>query len=116
MALSFATQSKPSRVAAAAPAPLPPTAAPQVVPRALLEHRVFSMADELDVPARRVRSALARWLRRLGEANFSCDAVQRELDGRRHRGWVRPTYPVANSTRVARAQRACAGVIGCSHC
>jgi transcriptional regulator with XRE-family HTH domain len=77
----FAAHGKRSRRAPAAASQLPPTAAQHVVPRALLEHSVFSMADELDIPPRRVRSALARWLRRVGEASFSFDVVQRELDG-----------------------------------
>jgi transcriptional regulator with XRE-family HTH domain len=76
----FAARGKRSRGAPAAPLPLPPTAAAPVVTRALLEHTVFSMADELDVPPRRVRNALARWLRQVGEASFSLDTVQRELD------------------------------------
>lgn len=76
----------------AAPAPVdaPPAASPApppaVVPRALVEHGVFSMADELDLPARRVRGALSRWLRRVRDANLALDLVQRELDA-----WINST-------------------------
>ncbi len=45
-----------------------------------LELAVLKMADELDVPARRVRHALARLLDRLRAANITLDAAQRELE------------------------------------
>jgi transcriptional regulator with XRE-family HTH domain len=64
-------------VAPSAPAPL---AAASAAPRSVVEHSVFSMADELDLPARRVRGALSRWLRRVREAELTLDVAQRELD------------------------------------
>jgi DNA-binding XRE family transcriptional regulator len=70
--------------AALSPADTPPApgpaAAPLVQPRALVEHSVFTMADELDLPTRRVRGALSRWLRRVREANLALDVVQQEID------------------------------------
>lgn len=61
-----------------ATSPIPATPAPQM--RAVIEHGVFSMADELDVAPRRVRGALSRWLRRVCEANLALEVVQREID------------------------------------
>jgi DNA-binding XRE family transcriptional regulator len=77
---AFATFDKSSAVEAPpSPAPVPATL-PVTVPRALLEQGVFAMADELDLPPRRVRGALARWLRRIGDANPAFDAIRGELD------------------------------------
>lgn len=61
-------------------APPAPAVVSVAVPRALLEQGVFAMADELDLPPRRVRGALSRWLRRVGEVNPAFDAARRELD------------------------------------
>jgi transcriptional regulator with XRE-family HTH domain len=74
LSLAMATQAP---APSAAPTTTPPLA---VAPRALVEHGLFSMADELDLPARRVRGALARWLRRVREAGVELDVVRRELE------------------------------------
>jgi transcriptional regulator with XRE-family HTH domain len=63
-----------------ATAPPPRTATPPAALRALVEHSVFSVADELDLPPRRVRAALAGWLRRVHAAGLALDVVQREID------------------------------------
>jgi transcriptional regulator with XRE-family HTH domain len=65
--------------AQAVPAPLPPPV-PSVDVRAVLEHSIFALADELDLPARRARNAVARLLRRLGDANLSFEITRRELE------------------------------------
>lgn len=77
---AFAAFDKSSAVEAP-PLPAPAAAVvPVTVPRALLEQSVFAMADELDLAPRRVRGALSRWLRRVGEANPAFDAIRSELD------------------------------------
>jgi DNA-binding XRE family transcriptional regulator len=65
----------PAALPASAPVPQP------VVPRAVVELGVFTMADELDLPARRVRGSLVRLVRRMREAGLPMEVVQRELEG-----------------------------------
>jgi transcriptional regulator with XRE-family HTH domain len=62
--------------AAPAPAPVAPAASPKVA----LELAVFAMADELDLPPRRVRNSLARLVKRWRETNLTLEAAQRELE------------------------------------
>lgn len=45
----------------------------------LVEQGLFSMADELDISPRRLRSALQRWLGQLREKNLTLEVVQREI-------------------------------------
>jgi len=47
---------------------------------AAIELALFSMADELDLPARRVRDSLMRLLRRLREVNVTLEVAQRQLE------------------------------------
>ena len=61
---------------APAPVPVPPPLSAPVV----LELAVFGMADELDLPARRIRGSLARLLKRLRESNLTLEVAQRQLD------------------------------------
>lgn len=45
-----------------------------------LEILVFRMADELDLPPRRVRGACARLLRSLRAANLTVERAEKELE------------------------------------
>jgi transcriptional regulator with XRE-family HTH domain len=65
-----------------APAPVPP---PGVNAKLVLDLAVFSLAEELDLPARRARGALARLLARLREASVTIEAAERELAERSNR-------------------------------
>jgi transcriptional regulator with XRE-family HTH domain len=60
--------------AAAAPAP---SAVDEI---AVVEHAVFTMADELDLPPRRVRHALRRLVKRLRADKLTLDATERRLE------------------------------------
>jgi DNA-binding transcriptional regulator YiaG len=62
------------------PAPPAPAAPPPVDPRVILERSVFVMADELDLPANRVRGSFRRLLRRLRESYTTLDAVQGDME------------------------------------
>jgi transcriptional regulator with XRE-family HTH domain len=75
LAAAFAEAIAPA--AAAAPAP-PPTPAPLSGPLAL-ELAIFSMADELDLPPRRLRAALMKLLERMRQANISFEVCERQL-------------------------------------
>jgi transcriptional regulator with XRE-family HTH domain len=59
-----------------APAPAQPTGA------VALELAIFAMADELDLPPRRLRAALVKLLARLAEAGFSLDSARRHVEAR----------------------------------
>ena len=54
--------------------------APEVDSRAVVELAVFTLADELDLPARRVRGPLAKLLVRLRQASLTLDGASRALD------------------------------------
>ena len=60
----------------AAPAP----AAPELSAPVALELAIFNMADELDLPPRRIRGPLVRLLKRLRAANFTLDTAQRQVE------------------------------------
>ena len=70
-----------TRASAAAPS-LPQPASPLPTRGACeeLELAVLKMADELDLPARRVRRSLARLLDRMRASNLSFEVAQRELE------------------------------------
>lgn len=59
---------------AAAPAP------PPIDEVAVLESAVFTMADELDLPPRRVRQALQRAVKRLRAEKMTMDATEKRLE------------------------------------
>jgi transcriptional regulator with XRE-family HTH domain len=59
------------------PATPPP---PPVDEGAVIEHAVFTMADELDLPPRRVRHALRRLVKRLRADKLTLDATEKRLD------------------------------------
>jgi len=61
------------------PAPTAPALAAPSAPE-ILERSVFALADELDLPPRRARGALKRFVARLSAANLSLDAVQSLLE------------------------------------
>jgi hypothetical protein len=58
----------------------PASASPPIIERAAFELAVFALADDLDLPPRRVRGSLARLLRRLRTANVTLDAAERLLE------------------------------------
>ncbi len=58
----------------AAPAP------PPVDEAAVLRHAIFVMADDLDLPPRRVRGSLRRLLKHLGEAKLTMESTERRLE------------------------------------
>jgi transcriptional regulator with XRE-family HTH domain len=68
-------QGNASSVAPAAPAP-----AASVSPTTALELCLFRMADELDLPPRKVRTPLSRLLKRVRAANLTLEALQQHLD------------------------------------
>jgi len=81
LATVFASEAKrprgaPAPVAAPAPAPT----APVIDPKLTLELAVFALAEELDVPARRLRAGLVKLVKRMREASITLDAVQRHLE------------------------------------
>jgi transcriptional regulator with XRE-family HTH domain len=81
LATVFASEGKSRRgTAFGAPAPAPVPTAPVIDPKLTLELAVFAMADDLDVPARRLRGGLIRLVKRMREASITLDAVQRHLE------------------------------------
>lgn len=71
-----------ARVDAAIAAPAGPATSPAASPpaaRSTLELLVYRMADELDLPPRRMRGALTRWLRSVRAAGLSFEQAEREL-------------------------------------
>ena len=79
LATVFASEAK-GRLGAPAPAPAPAPAVPVIDPQITLEFAVFAMADDLDIPARRLRGGLIRFVKRLREASITLDTVQRQLE------------------------------------
>lgn len=81
LAAVFARHSKQGRAAAAtaAAASAPPAAPPPVDTKQVFALALFALADELDVPARRVRTALAQSLRRWREANITAEMAEHYL-------------------------------------
>lgn len=85
-AVSAVDQAAASRLAMAmgrvrqAPAPTSAAAPADIAESAILELAVFGMADELDLPARRSRGALARLLTRLESAKLPVKGTQRQLE------------------------------------
>ncbi len=67
--------------ATAPAAPLqPPT--PTINPATAFELFLFRMADELDLPPRRVRTPLSRLLKRARAADLTLDALQHHLEAK----------------------------------
>lgn len=69
--------------ASAAPVAMPaasPTA-PVLSSSEALEPAVLRMADDLDLPARRLRRPMARLFARLGDTDFTHESAQKQLDG-----------------------------------
>lgn len=60
--------------------PVAPAPAPPVDEVAAIELAVFTMADELDLPPRRVRHALRRLVSRLRADKLTLDATEKRLD------------------------------------
>ncbi len=64
------------------PPPPPPVVAPAPLTGGpALERAVFLAADELDLPPRRVRSALLRFIKRMRAGQLTAEAVQPLLEG-----------------------------------
>jgi transcriptional regulator with XRE-family HTH domain len=82
LAAVFASESKGAAAISVAPIAV---AAPAIDPKLALELSIFACADELDVPARRLRSALLRLHQRWRETNLTLDVAQRYLEA-----WVEP--------------------------
>jgi len=53
---------------------------PPIDDAAVLRHVVFVMADDLDLPPRRVRGSLKRAFKRLRETKLGMDTAERRLD------------------------------------
>jgi transcriptional regulator with XRE-family HTH domain len=79
LATVFASDVQGRRGAALA-APTPTPAPPVIDPKLTLELAVFAMADDLDVPARRLRRGLIRLVKRMRGAGITLDAVQLHLE------------------------------------
>jgi transcriptional regulator with XRE-family HTH domain len=62
------------------PASAPVRSQPAVDAASALEHAIYAMADELDLPARRIRGALARLLQRLRRTDMSLETTERLLE------------------------------------
>lgn len=54
-------------------------APPALDPHAALESAVYQAADELEVPARQLRGALARLFARLRQANLTLESIEQSL-------------------------------------
>jgi len=81
LATVLASETKGRRGAALTPPPIAPAPAPPVIdPQLTLTLAVFAMADELDIPARRLRGGLIRLVKRLREASIPLDTLQRQLE------------------------------------
>jgi transcriptional regulator with XRE-family HTH domain len=78
LAAAIASDEPPTKTAAAVPAAQP--IVPPISGAVLFEHAIFGMADELDLPPRRIRGALVRLLKRLGEQDVSLDMALRQLE------------------------------------
>jgi hypothetical protein len=79
----------PPQLAPAAGAAGPPTtahASTLAAQRSTVELLVYRMADELDLPPRRMRGALTRWLRSLRATGLSFEQTERELEAWLQRG------------------------------
>ena len=63
-----------------APAAPAEPAAPPIDEAAVLEYALFTMADELDLPARRVRGALKRFLENLRAGKLTLESTERRLE------------------------------------
>jgi transcriptional regulator with XRE-family HTH domain len=83
LATVFANEANGRRGGALDAAPTPSVPAPPAVdPKLTLELAVFAMADELDVPARRLRGGFVGLFKRMREAGISLEMLQRRLDER----------------------------------
>lgn len=81
LATVFASEAKGRRgEPQGAPTPPPAPVPPVIDPKLTLELAVFTMADDLDVPARRLRAGLIRLVTRMREASISLDLLQRHLE------------------------------------
>jgi transcriptional regulator with XRE-family HTH domain len=69
------------RNARSAPVPAAPVLqAPAISPATAFELCLFRLADELDVPPRRVRAPLSRFLQRTRAAKLTLEAITQQLD------------------------------------
>lgn len=57
-----------------------PAAPPPIETKAVFERAVFELADELDVPARRLRSGMVKLMSRMREVGISLDAAEKHLE------------------------------------
>jgi transcriptional regulator with XRE-family HTH domain len=64
------------------PEPAPPPTPAEPTGAVALELAIFAMADELDLPPRRLRAALAKLLARVAEAGFSLDSARQHVEAR----------------------------------
>ncbi len=81
LATVFASEAQGRRSAALGAPAYSPAPAPPVIDRRLtLELAVFAMAQDLDVPARRLRSGLIKLIKQTRAASITLDAVQRHLE------------------------------------
>jgi transcriptional regulator with XRE-family HTH domain len=67
-------------VGGAASAVALPVAQPVVYPAAVLENALYQAADELDLPARQLRVALARLFARLRQASLTLESAGRQIE------------------------------------
>jgi transcriptional regulator with XRE-family HTH domain len=78
LAAAFATVRQGTALAKPEPAAAPAVAAPN--PLEAFELAIFRLADDLDLPPRRLRRPLARLCERLRAANFTLEAAQRQVE------------------------------------
>ena len=91
LAAVIASETKRGRRAPTAPpTPTPEPPPPAINPQVQLDLAVFAMADELDVPAGRLRAALIKLLKRMRETNLTLDAAQLQLEQRNAPALAKP--------------------------
>lgn len=68
------------RYVVVAPAPVAAASPPAIDAKLAFELALFALAEELDVPPRRLRGALVRWQKRCREAKVTPELAQHQID------------------------------------
>lgn len=80
LAAVLAREAPPRGAPPPAPATPPAPAPPELSAPVALELAIFHMADELDLPPRRVRGPLVRLFKRLRSTHFTLDTAQKQVE------------------------------------
>jgi hypothetical protein len=71
-----------AEMAPQAPKPTQVAAPPPLSGAVVLELAIAAMADELDLPPRRIRGAIVRLLKRLNATSFTLESLQQQIEAR----------------------------------